>query len=219
MKNFAYIDEALSDIRPLRFLIAYIVAIPVFGGLYTVLAAHEFYAPYSQREPSAIADRASLMDMLTDASKRAAGNATHGLLVGKWRIDPNSLRVASVDIKDNADLLFTLRFEAAIASNPDSGTLRGPLALKVSRDAAKIIDAAGTRSFRMVELSATSPQLRFLHLRKSFSRRSSGHQRVPAIRCQCSNSKLMKRKRSPISSLASMEIPPVSVANIFASHM
>jgi|GEM_PF-1563861 len=157
MKNFAYIDEALSGIRPLWFLIAYIAAIPVFGGLYTVLAAHEFYAPYAQREPSAIADRMSLIDMLTDASRRAARGSTDGLLVGKWRIDPNSLRVVSVDIKDDSELLFTLRFEAAIASNPDSGQLGGPLALKVSKDSGKFTDAAGTRSFRIVDLQRDEP--------------------------------------------------------------
>jgi hypothetical protein len=56
--------EWLSKTNPLWFLTAYLVSIPIFGGLYAWAVPHGFVAPYARYEPSVRPDEKSVREII-----------------------------------------------------------------------------------------------------------------------------------------------------------
>lgn len=104
---------ALSRIHPLIYLLGYLVAIPAFGILYATVTPHGFYAPYARYEPEANTDRDQLALALEKALQRSFDDRPREkLIVGSWKIDPNSLRVTNMTSSDGTQLSFRIRISA-----------------------------------------------------------------------------------------------------------
>src|SRR5262249_32616287 len=107
----------LSEVRPLWFLLIYLIAIPTFGILYTVAAPHDFYVSSARSDREAASDTANLESMLEAALRRSfAQRAEDEFVVGtqKLSIDAlrDSLRVDSAKSSDGIMLSFRIRFSA-----------------------------------------------------------------------------------------------------------
>ena len=61
------LDVVVSQVRPISYIVVYLAAIPVFGALYTLIAAHGFYAPYAQFEPAAELDMWEVRHLLENS--------------------------------------------------------------------------------------------------------------------------------------------------------
>jgi len=117
MTFLARLDAILSEVRPLWFLLLYLIAIPTFGLLYTFAAPHGFYAPHVPDEPEAISDKANLAAMLETALRRSFDHrAEQEFVVGTQKLDLNSLRdslrVDNIASTDGATLSFRVRLAA-----------------------------------------------------------------------------------------------------------
>ena len=120
MKNFS-LAQFLSRIHPLTYLVCYLVAIPMFAFFYFFFAPHGFYAPYARYEAGAISDTAQIMSSLETAIRRSIekGNAQN-LVIGNWKLDPETLRVNDVKSADGTQLSFRIRIDAIRRCAPPS---------------------------------------------------------------------------------------------------
>src|SRR5262249_12482425 len=109
--------RTLSGVRPLWFLLIYLIAIPTFGVLYTVAAPHDFYVLSARSDRGPAADTVNLESMLEAALRRSfAHRADDEFVVGTQKLSldalRDSLRVDSAKSSDGITLSFRLRFSA-----------------------------------------------------------------------------------------------------------
>jgi hypothetical protein len=117
MTFLAKLDLTVSQIRPLWFLLIYLIAIPAFGLLYVFVTPHGFYAPYERYEAEATSDTTKLEAMLEAAIRRSFNHRVgEEFVVGTSRLDldrlRDSLRVDNAQSTDGTTLSFRVRFTA-----------------------------------------------------------------------------------------------------------
>ena len=117
MPFLAKLDLTVSQIRPLWFLLIYLIAIPTFGLLYAFATPHGFYEPYARYEAEATSDRTKLESMLEAALHRSFDHRVgEEFVVGTSKLDldslRNSLRVDNAHSADGTTLSFRVRLTA-----------------------------------------------------------------------------------------------------------
>lgn len=102
-----------SDIHPLWFLFAYVLAVPLFGTIYASLPPPSFYAPYARYEPSARADANRVAADLHASINAALESASvPNPTPSGWWIDPQTIGISDVTVEADNLLTFTVWFTA-----------------------------------------------------------------------------------------------------------
>jgi Ion channel len=113
----------LSRVHPIHYLAAYLIAIPLFGILYTYISPHGFYAPYARYEPSAAGDLEHLKHLLEDQIKRIIHYSDDmQVIIDDEPLFLNSMRIDDLHSVDGTSILFRIIFPYASRSRPaDNG--------------------------------------------------------------------------------------------------
>jgi hypothetical protein len=110
---------ALSRVHPLAYLLTFLIAIPAFASLYSIVAPQGFYAPYERYEPRAVSDLRQLDSILEGVLRRSLEAGTgQELALGNWKLDLTSLHVGEVYSADGRKLSFRLSFSAGDVEKP-----------------------------------------------------------------------------------------------------
>jgi hypothetical protein len=125
---------SLSNVHPIKFIMIYLLAIPVFGALYTFATPQGFYAPYARYEPYAVKDRNEITAIIVSALRRSfEERSDQNFIIDKWKIDPKSVRVADVKSTDGSHLSFMVKLSAdGIGEFAGAKSVGWPLVVTVS---------------------------------------------------------------------------------------
>ena len=117
MLSLTRLDLALSQVRPLWYLAAYLVAIPIFGLCYAFLAPHGFYAPAVKDTSDPSLAAAGIESMLEAALRRSFDHHVDDeFTIGTRKLDlgmlRDSLQVDAISSIDGTALSFRVHFSA-----------------------------------------------------------------------------------------------------------
>jgi hypothetical protein len=117
MNTFTKLNRALSQVRPLWFLLAYLTAIPAYGLIYFVAAPEGFHEQHLRQEIEGNADALKIERMLEAALRRSIDeHSGEEFIVAGRKLDLMALReslgVDDIRVIDGGLLSFRVRFRA-----------------------------------------------------------------------------------------------------------